>query len=53
MIWPIAFVDLLETIYKKLKTLLNSDVTRRELIDFTNFPLKTHIYVYPTSILHN
>ena len=33
-------------IYVTLKTLLNSDVKRRELINFTNFPLETHIYIY-------
>ena len=33
----------LETINITLKILLNSDV--RELINFTNFPLETHIYV--------
>ena len=30
-------------IYITLKYLLNSDVKRRELINFTNFPLETHI----------
>ena len=36
------FTQLLETIYITLKSLLNSDVKRRELINFTNFPLETH-----------
>ena len=39
------FTQLLETIYITLKSLLNSDVKRRELINFTNFPLETHISV--------
>ena len=37
------FTQLLETIYITLKSLLNNDVKRRELINFTNFPLETHI----------
>ena len=37
------FTQLLETNYITLKSLLNSDVKRRELINFTNFPLETHI----------
>ena len=47
------FTQLLETIYITHKTLLNSNVKRRELINFTNFPLETHIYVLPTSMHHN